>query len=125
MFGGRGARGAEAFFPALGEDIEVSFRIVGVGARDVEVELEPEAGRGGQREVAVGGVERGPPRDEIARPRVVEHVEVFLDEEIRHAGGELQADGGGHRAAALVRRDVAAVRLRETGDGEGGADAAE
>src|SRR6185295_2070565 len=92
---------------------------------DLEVELKAESGGGREIEVAVGGVERGRPSDKLARPGVVEVIEVFLDEEIRHAGGELQANGGGDGAAALVRRDPGAVRLGEMRDCQGGHDAAE
>ena len=62
--------------------------------------------------MAVRRIDRRMPGDEVAGPGLVEGVEMLLDQEVRHAGGELQADGGGDRAAALVRRDVAAVGER-------------
>jgi len=52
------------------------------------------------------------PGDEVARPRIIEGIEMLLYQEIRNAGCELQANGSRHRTPALMRRDIAAMGKR-------------
>ena len=65
------------------------------------------------------------PGDELARPRLVEGVEMLLDQEVRDARRELQADRSRDRPAALMRRDIAAMRERQIRHGQRVGDAAE
>ncbi len=85
----------------------------------------PRPGASGSDRWPVRRIDRRVPGDEIVGPRLVEGVEMLLDQEVGHAGGELQADRRRHRSAALVRRDVAAMGERDIGDGERVGDAAE
>src|SRR5262249_57989743 len=62
---------------------------IGVSRERVLVQVDPEPGRGGQRDVALLDRERRP-RDRP--PHLLEVDEVLGDQEVRHAGG-----GGGRR----------------------------
>ena len=59
----------------------------------VEVEVDAKPGPGRQRQMPAGGIDARMPVDDILRPGVVEGVEMFLDEEVRCAEGNLEAGG--------------------------------
>ena len=84
--------GADALLPAFREDVEVGAGVIGVGAGDLDIEVDAETRPVGEREMAVRRIDGRMPGDEVARPVVVEGVEMLLDEEIGDAGSELQAD---------------------------------
>ena len=87
----------EALFPSGRGDVQISLRVVRMGADDVEVEIDPQAGSIRERQLPGPGVELRRPRDELACPGLVERVEVLLDQEVRDTGGQLQAHGRCHR----------------------------
>ena len=121
-FGRAGA--ADPLLPALLVDVEEGGAVVRVLGDLFGHDVDAEARRVGQRKMALR-VHRRRPGDELLRPGRVEGVEMLLDHEVGHGGGELEADRRGDRAAALVGRDVAAMRRREMGHGDRVGDAAE
>src|SRR5262249_35975223 len=108
----------DPLLPTLLEDVEVGPRVIGGSERTLDIQGEAQARPRRQRKVSVGWIDRWMPGDEVAGPRLVEGIEMLLDEEVGEARRELQADRGRHRPTALVGRDVAAVGARQICDGE-------
>src|SRR5918995_191326 len=93
---------ALAPLPAFGEEVEVDV-LLGVGFDDFLVQFDAEAWSLRELEVAVDHF--GEAWGRLAHPGVGEVVEVFLDPEVRGAGGQVEGCGGVDLASYVVRGD--------------------
>ena len=103
---------AQSLFPARPGRVEEARLIVGMLLDQLEVQIHAQPRRVGIDRCPLSGLIVGP-RSPVARPGLIKRIEMLLDQEVWHDGGQLQADGRRDRAAALMRRDPGAVGAGE------------
>ena len=93
-----------------------AFSSYGCAAATSSTRSRPSPGAVGSDRWPVAASISGLPGHELGGPRIVERIEMLLDQEVRDARGELQAERRRDRAAALMGRDPRAGRAGEVGD---------